>query len=56
MYVLSPRKSRQDLPVLRDVEGPVEVKMHFVIVIDELRFRVVVAASHHPRGGLLFLD
>lgn len=45
-----------DLPVLGDVEGPLELQVGVVVVVDELRHGVVVATSDHTRGGFLGVD
>jgi hypothetical protein len=34
-------------PVFLDFEGPRELKMGFVIIVDELGASVVLAAAHH---------
>lgn len=44
------------LPVLGDVEGPLEEEVGVVIIIEELGDSVVVAAGNHARGSLLFVD
>lgn len=44
------------LPVLLDVEGPLELQVGLLIVIDELGDGVVVTTSHHARRCGLCLD
>lgn len=41
------------LPVLGDVEGPLEVEVGVVVVVDELGYSVVVATGDHARRGFL---
>ena len=44
------------LPVLGNVEAPLELEMLLLVVIHEARDGVVVAAGEHAAGGLLLLD
>lgn len=44
------------LPVLGNVEGPLEGQMGLLVVVDEVGSGIVVAASQHARGGILLLD
>jgi hypothetical protein len=43
-------------PVLLDVEGPLELQMGLVVVVDELGDGLVVAAAEHAGGRGLGLD
>lgn len=44
------------LPILFDVEGPLEEEMGVVVIVKELGDCVVVATSDHARGSLLLVD
>ena len=44
------------LPVLGDVEAPLELEMRLLVVIDEARIGGVVATGKHAAGGLLLGD
>lgn len=44
------------LPVLLDVEGPLELQVAVVVVVGELRDSLVVATAHHAGGSGLGLD
>lgn len=44
------------LPVLADVEAPLELEMGLLVVIDEAGHGVVMAAREHAGGSLLLLD
>lgn len=44
------------LPVLANVEAPLEMEMSLLVVIDEAGDGVVVTAREHAGGSLLFLD
>lgn len=44
------------LPILGNVEGPLELKMGLLVVVDKAGNGVVVAAGEHTRGRLLLLD
>lgn len=45
-----------NLPVLGNVETPLEPEMLLLIVIHEAREGVVVSTGEHTRGSLLLLD
>jgi hypothetical protein len=44
------------LPVLGDVEAPLELEMCLLVVIDEARVGRVMAAGKHAAGGLFLGD
>lgn len=44
------------LPVLGDVEGPLEEEVSVVIIVEELGDSVVVAAGDPARGSFLLVD
>ena len=48
--------SEMNLPVLGNVETPLEPEMLLLIVIHEARDGVVVATGEHAGGSLLLLD
>lgn len=43
-------------PVLLDVEGPLELHVDVVVIVDELGDGGVVASGEHARGSSLGLD
>ena len=43
-------------PVLLDVEGPGELQVGLVVVVDELGHSGVVATAEHARGSRLGFD
>lgn len=45
-----------NLPVLGNVETPLEPEMLLLIIIHEAREGVVVSTGEHTGGGLLLLD
>jgi hypothetical protein len=44
------------LPVLGNVEGPLELEMVLLVVVDEARDGIVMASSKHARGCVFLLD
>lgn len=44
------------LPVLSDVKAPLELKVGFLVVVDEAGDGVVVTPSEHTRRSFLLLD
>ena len=44
------------LPVLTDVEAPLELEMGLLVVINKARDGVVVAAGEHAGGSIFLLD
>jgi len=44
------------LPILGDVEAPIEPEVLLLVVVDEARGGIVVAASEHSLGGLFLVD
>ena len=49
-------RNENSLPVLGNVEAPLELEMDLAIVIDEAGEGVVAAAGEHTGGGLLLGD
>lgn len=45
-----------DLPILGDIERPLEQQVSVVIVVDELGDGIVVTAGKHAGGGLFLVD
>jgi hypothetical protein len=43
-------------PVLLDVEGPLELQMGVVVIVDEFGDGLIVAAAEHAGGGGFGLD
>jgi len=46
----------RSVPVLLDVEGPLELQVDLVVIVDELGDGTVVAAAEHARGSGLGFD
>lgn len=44
------------LPVFLDIEGPLELQMRLVVVVDELRDSFIVASTNHTRWRCVGLD
>lgn len=45
-----------NLPVLSDIERPLELQVSLLVVVNKGRDGVIVTASQHSRGGILLLD
>lgn len=47
---------KSHLPFLGDIEGPLELQVRLLVVVDEVGDGVVVAAGEHTRGCVFLLD